>query len=85
MHMITVSEGGQTEAAQRQPQPLILLLVLLLPPAPQVSEDESADVGGPRRVVTFAGPAVTLPLVLTYAGRGGQVMHDAHAWCCLFF
>lgn len=28
----------------------------------------------------FAGPAVTLPLVLTYAGRGGQVILSEQAW-----
>jgi hypothetical protein len=30
--------------------------------------------------VCFAGPAVTLPLVLTYAGRGGQVILSEQAW-----
>jgi hypothetical protein len=30
--------------------------------------------------MAFAGPAVTLPLVLTYAGRGGQVILSEQAW-----
>lgn len=35
---------------------------------------------GARTVMIFAGPAVTLPLVLTYAGRGGQVILSETAW-----
>jgi len=38
------------------------------------------DTNGPRRPLCFAGPAVTLPLVLTYAGRGGQVILSEVAW-----
>ena len=30
--------------------------------------------------MVFAGPAVTLPLILTYAGRGGQVILSEAAW-----
>lgn len=30
--------------------------------------------------MSFAGPAVTLPLILTYAGRGGQVILSETAW-----
>lgn len=46
----------------------------------QVSEDPTVDTNGPRRPLCFAGPAVTLPLVLTYAGRGGQVILSELAW-----
>lgn len=30
--------------------------------------------------MTFAGPGVTLPLLLTYAGKGGQVLLSEKAW-----
>eukprot|EP00878_Enallax_costatus_P030966 GHUV01033787.1.p1 GENE.GHUV01033787.1~~GHUV01033787.1.p1 ORF type:complete len:540 (+),score=161.45 GHUV01033787.1:449-2068(+) len=42
-----------------------------------VSEDSST---GARTSMVFAGPAVTLPLILTYAGRGGQVILSEAAW-----
>lgn len=43
----------------------------------QVSEDSSTGV---RTSMVFAGAAVTLPLILTYAGRGGQVILSEAAW-----
>lgn len=49
-------------------------------PPTQVCEDDGVDPSGPRKVVSFAGPAVTLPLVLTFAGRGGQVILSERAW-----
>lgn len=30
--------------------------------------------------MSFAGPGVTLPILLTYAGRGGQVILSERAW-----
>lgn len=38
------------------------------------------DPQAPRSAMRFAGPAITLPLVLTYAGRGGQVILSEQAW-----
>jgi hypothetical protein len=49
-------------------------------PSPQVSEDSGIDKAWPRRAMCFAGPAVTVPLVLTFAGRGGQVILSEAAW-----
>ncbi|KAF6259953.1 hypothetical protein COO60DRAFT_1700595 [Scenedesmus sp. NREL 46B-D3] len=45
-----------------------------------VSEDESVGADVPRKVMSFAGPGVTLPILLTYAGRGGQVILSERAW-----
>jgi len=48
--------------------------------AVQVSEEDGLDPSAPRKMMCFAGPAVTLPLVLTYAGRGGQIILSEGAW-----
>jgi hypothetical protein len=54
--------------------------VLLSARPVQVSEEDSLDPSAPRKMMCFAGPGVTLPLVLTYAGRGGQIILSEGAW-----
>jgi hypothetical protein len=59
---------------------MCLLLPVVCCCALQVSEDESIGADVPRKVMSFAGPGVTLPILLTYAGRGGQVILSERAW-----
>jgi hypothetical protein len=46
----------------------------------QVVDDKHVGAGAPHMPLTFMGPGVTLPLVITYAGRGGQVILSQDAW-----
>lgn len=47
---------------------------------PQVCDDKQTGAGAPFMPTCFTGPGVTLPMVLTYAGRGGQIILTEMAW-----